>query len=625
MFVSKEKWLSIRVVNRVRCFRESIFDFATTVPLVPAFENFRRIPLGDLIVEGNLGVVEKLRRPGRNTTTVRRVHAAKVFGSTTPFTVAMYEGKDANEEWDKYIAIHSRLRHPNFLQLFGMLTADGLYAAVFHEEYIPFKQALQSYTLTRTHEIYFWNFFERQFHKYANYLLPIAGEAVCPGSDRIQLSNMQFTPWLHRTGIVCFEIAQSNVWSCFQGISKRLEFENVHPAWPQNSYDTALHSAEHLLLPHDLPKMIALMEFCDYYILVGRTVKYRSTRLEHADSVRMSSWLVSDGEKVAREVAFLICPELPSATSYLYGGGCSFRGNDGCCRKVRFFPRNQGVEPDEPDVANLLKLESHSTHEGWLSQAGYVLSQLSLEVDVCSIVRCVDVKMIMHPSKPSVHEAELSLPPLSAFLTPDGTHLQYPTEQPCWFDPVRNEPLSMDKAEMLGLPAIELTIDVTSVYIDKSTLQQLREFHQGKGFDPDSQEIAKHLGYALYYFGNTGDPLPEPRFEMVSTYGADSENGFDSDDSMCSASNMDEDDSFEMVSTYGGESHQHLFTFTDSCLPFTAESENDFDSDDSMCSASNMDEDDSANSPTDMDEDRDMDEVEEILYPQTAAYFVDTQ
>ncbi|KAK6984915.1 hypothetical protein R3P38DRAFT_334936 [Favolaschia claudopus] len=136
------------------------FNFTTTTTVSPQFENFRRIPLGDLIVEQNLGVVEKLPRPGRNTITL---HAAKIFGSTTPFTVAMYEGEDANEEWDKYIAIHSQLRHPNVLQLFGIATADGIYAAVFHEEYISFQHALESYTLTPAHVLYFFNFFEEQF------------------------------------------------------------------------------------------------------------------------------------------------------------------------------------------------------------------------------------------------------------------------------------------------------------------------------------------------------------------------------------------------------------------------------------------------------------------------------
>ncbi|KAJ6602944.1 hypothetical protein B0H10DRAFT_1887139, partial [Mycena sp. CBHHK59/15] len=33
---------------------------------------------------------------------------------------------------------------------------------------------------------------------------------------------------------------------------------------------------------------------------------------------------------------------------------------------------------------------------------------------------------------------------------------------------------------------------------DGSVYTGLRQFHQGKGFDPDSQEISRHLEYPLY-------------------------------------------------------------------------------------------------------------------------------
>ncbi|KAF7353337.1 hypothetical protein MSAN_01521900 [Mycena sanguinolenta] len=33
---------------------------------------------------------------------------------------------------------------------------------------------------------------------------------------------------------------------------------------------------------------------------------------------------------------------------------------------------------------------------------------------------------------------------------------------------------------------------------DNSVYEGLRRFHQGKGFDPDSQDLARHLGYPLF-------------------------------------------------------------------------------------------------------------------------------
>ncbi|KAK6991873.1 hypothetical protein R3P38DRAFT_2803562 [Favolaschia claudopus] len=565
------------------------------IPLVPDFENFRKIRLGDLIVEENLGVVQEMSRHGRGTITSRRVHAAKLFGFTTPFTVTIYEGKDAKEEWEEYIAIHSRLRHPNVLQLFGLSTAHDLYAAVFHQEHISFEQARESYTLTAIHKFYFHKFFKQQFWA--------RGEGADSNADHIELHERQCTPWLHRTGIVCFEVAHSEVWDVpHHSIWGTREVSPVPEAWLQHSYDAALQSAERLLPPQELSKMFPFIDFKEYYDFLhslreSTLSRFRDRPLESTGSARLFSWVLFDGENIGREVAFLVDPEdtvglsvwcnPPSGDFELYEYHHSVLQNHSEWSRLRestlsrfrdrplestgsarlfswvlFDGENIGrevaflVDPEDtvglsvwcnPPSGDFELYEYHHSvlqnHSEWsrkalssfpsnlvdhhiglysvndqtwgapailLSQAGYVLSQLGLDFDVCSVVRRISVYATIHPSNPSIDEAELFLPPLSAFLTPNGTHVQYPTQQPYWFDPMRQEPLSGEEAEDLGLPAIELRIVVQTVYLDKSTLEHLREFHRGKGFDPDSQDIAKHLGHPLYYFGKEGDPLPEP-------------------------------------------------------------------------------------------------------------------
>ncbi|KAJ7340679.1 hypothetical protein DFH08DRAFT_243751 [Mycena albidolilacea] len=37
---------------------------------------------------------------------------------------------------------------------------------------------------------------------------------------------------------------------------------------------------------------------------------------------------------------------------------------------------------------------------------------------------------------------------------------------------------------------------------DVTVYDELREFHQGKGFDPDSQDVVRHLRYPLYQLSN---------------------------------------------------------------------------------------------------------------------------
>jgi hypothetical protein len=60
------------------------------------------------------------------------------------------------------------------------------------------------------------------------------------------------------------------------------------------------------------------------------------------------------------------------------------------------------------------------------------------------------------------------------------------------------ERLSAEDATALGFPFISLHTEVRGRSWDTSVYAGLRLFHQAKGFDPDSQDVARHLGHALY-------------------------------------------------------------------------------------------------------------------------------
>jgi hypothetical protein len=72
----------------------------------------------------------------------------------------------------------------------------------------------------------------------------------------------------------------------------------------------------------------------------------------------------------------------------------------------------------------------------------------------------------------------------------------------CWpvcpaywsLDPSGVNRLSLEEATRHGFP--HTTID--GWYWDGIVYTGLRHFHQAKGFDPDSQEVAKHLRYPLF-------------------------------------------------------------------------------------------------------------------------------
>ncbi|KAJ7147407.1 hypothetical protein C8R43DRAFT_953102 [Mycena crocata] len=55
-------------------------------------------------------------------------------------TVAMYQGDNAEAEWQQHISTVSVLRHPNLVQIYGAANSSGMYATVFHDgQHAPVK------------------------------------------------------------------------------------------------------------------------------------------------------------------------------------------------------------------------------------------------------------------------------------------------------------------------------------------------------------------------------------------------------------------------------------------------------------------------------------------------------
>jgi hypothetical protein len=60
------------------------------------------------------------------------------------------------------------------------------------------------------------------------------------------------------------------------------------------------------------------------------------------------------------------------------------------------------------------------------------------------------------------------------------------------------ERLGTDAASQLGFPSLKLTTYAWGRSWDVSVYAGLRQFHQTKGLDPDSQDVACHLDFPIY-------------------------------------------------------------------------------------------------------------------------------
>ncbi|KAF7337202.1 hypothetical protein MSAN_02272500 [Mycena sanguinolenta] len=139
---------------------------------------FRTIRLGDL------DLLKELRLDGQSSVAdrssrgagVRRMYHANlvVRQSERKVTVAMYQGDGAEEEWRRDTATYESIRHPNFLQLYGLVNTKKLCAMVFHSgdiviELIPCDQFLRRFEHSPILTIYIMGYCATEFYEAANY------------------------------------------------------------------------------------------------------------------------------------------------------------------------------------------------------------------------------------------------------------------------------------------------------------------------------------------------------------------------------------------------------------------------------------------------------------------------
>ncbi|KAJ7209207.1 hypothetical protein GGX14DRAFT_331468, partial [Mycena pura] len=89
--------------------------------------------------------------------------------------------------------------------------------------------------------------------------------------------------------------------------------------------------------------------------------------------------------------------------------------------------------------------------------------------------------------------------PPASLLSSDGTRLQIPERLVYWsFDPNGAQPLTIIDELKFGLPLIAPSLEVVGKKFDASVYTGLHQFYRGKGFDPESLDVARHEGHPLF-------------------------------------------------------------------------------------------------------------------------------
>ncbi|KAJ7603848.1 hypothetical protein FB45DRAFT_78665 [Roridomyces roridus] len=132
----------------------------------------------------------------------------------------------------------------------------------------------------------------------------------------------------------------------------------------------------------------------------------------------------------------------------------------------------------------------------WLSQANHIFQRLNItssHEDYAFIEQIHLELSVPAPSKPHP-EGYLFACPLE-HLKSGGGFFAWP---PCpWFwslDSSGIPRLTPETAQSLGFPVVKQSVQVSCRRWDTSVYEGLSKFHASKGFNPYSQDLAKHLG-----------------------------------------------------------------------------------------------------------------------------------
>ncbi|KAJ7618873.1 hypothetical protein DFH06DRAFT_85339 [Mycena polygramma] len=145
----------------------------------------------------------------------------------------------------------------------------------------------------------------------------------------------------------------------------------------------------------------------------------------------------------------------------------------------------------------------------WLSQSNCLFKrcQITSNFQDYVLVRLVRFYVTVSETAEELPTGFLFLCPRDNLCTAPSSACS-PTCPAYWsLDPLGAHPLSTEEAIELGFPAVHYSVDITGRSWDSSVYAGLHQFYLAKGFDPYSQDVARHFGYPLYRLSGDIDPV----------------------------------------------------------------------------------------------------------------------
>ncbi|KAF7353128.1 hypothetical protein MSAN_01500200 [Mycena sanguinolenta] len=157
--------------------------------------------------------------------------------------------------------------------------------------------------------------------------------------------------------------------------------------------------------------------------------------------------------------------------------------------------------------------------KAWLAQANHIFAELHEPEHIEDYVCVKYVQFILQiADKHNIPKGYLFVCSPQDFRThtePHANLYQWPACPAYWsLDPSGADRLSTEDARNLSFPAIHIETRMFGDSWAGSVYEGLRQFHKGKGFDPESREVARRLGYPLYEVSSDRVPFAAREGEL---------------------------------------------------------------------------------------------------------------
>ncbi|KAJ7168977.1 hypothetical protein C8R46DRAFT_1092981 [Mycena filopes] len=458
------------------------FTNVTNCAAAPAAPtDFRMIPLGDIDLQYQLSVQSGSGRIGRRRGRrgVRRVYSANIGGRQSSVTVAMYQGDGAEEDWREEIERYMAVRHPNIVQVCAGARCGNIHATVFHGDLVPLKQYMARHSPIMS--VYLYAGFSYEYTRVSRYL---CGTLRWP----IDYTASDFQMWIRRsTGRLCVDLSPPS-----PGEWK------FSPSTCHNEGIASAIASSRIL--HCDAEAIESLPIEEYHETCSGSLSL-SCRIHIAPSETVSFGAVVHRHDADAAIAASVDLGVACQPKWWRNGWPLGEEEEDCIEDR--WTRYQADDVFDAEFSVLPTSWSTRISEAgaWLSQAHHVLTCHQINMSHLEDYVVVDyLEFILSISGPSTTPPPgyFFLCPPEAFKTGPST-FKWPDYPAYWsLDPSGIDRLSPEEATLLGFPSMELKTQVSGKSWDASVYAGLRQFHQGKGFDPDSQDVIRHMGYPLY-------------------------------------------------------------------------------------------------------------------------------